>query len=66
MILSGNYSELSTDRAYLPSPTVTILNDFTQQCKTVRQHQNVVVGRNMNSCKEFSPNYSIKTRQQIA
>ena len=38
-MLSGNCSEWSTDRAYIPCPTVTIVKWCHTVMQTVRQHQ---------------------------
>ena len=38
-MLSGNCSEWSTGRAYIPCPTVTIVNWCNTVMQTVRQHQ---------------------------
>ena len=38
-MLSGNFSEWSTDRAYIPCPTFTIVKWCHTVMQTVRQHQ---------------------------
>ena len=38
-MLSGNSSEWSTDRAYIPCPTVTLVKWFHTVIQTVRHHQ---------------------------